>query len=639
MLEATIVTLFSITVKSIKRNFYNYFLYFVSMVFSIMVFFTFNSIKYNQDVIVNISGKVNGLLDFGAVSIAVFSAVFMWYSNTFFTKKRKREMGLYSLLGLQKKQIARMLFYENLIMGLVALCIGIVLGSLFSKGFVMLFLRMMGHFVDVSFYISSRAAVDTIMVFTVLFFLISLHSYVIIYRFKLIELFRAEKEGEKEPQPSVIFAVISIGIIALGYSVALGQYNWATNSTSNFLIYAGIVLTLVIVGTFGVFKSLIVYSIKVAKRNKTKYYTGMNMIGISNLLHRIRGNATMLAAIALLSATTLTAVGMSYSFYYDINKEVREYTPFSYVYETKDINLDNKVDKTIAKYPQHNLLNDVVVDSIMARGKILESEEIGDWKLHLMSEENYYKAAKARGLTDTISLVGSNDAVLLCPPWFQENLIDSKITMDFNQSFRIAEVKNKTLIAADIMRYVLVIKDDVYSKLASTQQEYTVRALTVANQKEAKELTKELYESSFTEGEHSSFYSVYILELETRGMLMFIGAFLGLVFLLATGSIIYFRQLTEAANDYGRYKILKNIGISRREVKQNIAKQICFVFILPLIVGVAHSSVALTTLSKLVGKNFTIPIISTVIVYTLIYLIYYVLTVSSYDKIVNSEIS
>ncbi|HBQ26575.1 MAG TPA: ABC transporter permease, partial [Syntrophomonas sp.] len=185
--EVVTVTLFSITAKNIKKNFQNYFLYFVSMVFSIVVFYVFTSIQYNEQVAQTVGESTRYMLKLGTISVAVFSAIFMGYSNSFFTRKRKKEIGLYSLLGLQKRQIARMLFYENLLMGVAALGIGIIVGSLFSKLFVMLFFRLMGHFALVHFSISPQAILNTVVVFLIIFIVLSLYAYSLIYRFKLVD--------------------------------------------------------------------------------------------------------------------------------------------------------------------------------------------------------------------------------------------------------------------------------------------------------------------------------------------------------------------------------------------------------------------------------------------------------------------
>ncbi|HEX3011786.1 MAG TPA: ABC transporter permease [Syntrophomonadaceae bacterium] len=243
------MTLFSITARNIKKNFQNYFLYFISMVFSIVVFYVFTSIQYNEQVSQTIGETTRFMLKLGAICVTVFSAIFMGYSNSFFTRKRKKEIGLYSLLGLQKRQIARMLFYENLVMGVAALGLGIVAGSLFSKVFVMLLFRLMGHFVQVYFAVSPRAILNTVIVFLIIFMVISLYAYSLIYRFKLVDLFHAEQSGETEPKASFVLALVSIALIAGGYVLAF-------HLVKNFNLYAPTVLALVIIGSYGLFSFL-----------------------------------------------------------------------------------------------------------------------------------------------------------------------------------------------------------------------------------------------------------------------------------------------------------------------------------------------------------------------------------------------
>ncbi|MDD3893718.1 MAG: ABC transporter permease, partial [Syntrophomonadaceae bacterium] len=242
------MTLFSLTTRNIRKNMQNYSLYFVSMVFSIVVFYIFVSIQYNQQVAQTVGETTKMMLKLGAICVAVFSAIFMGYSNAFFTRKRKKEIGLYSLLGLQKKQVARMLFYENLVMGVVALGVGIIVGSLFSKLFVMLFFRLMGHFVQVYFAISPQAILTTAAVFLLIFTVISLYAYSLIYRFKLVDLFYAEQSGESEPKASPLLAQVSIAAIGAGYVMAFHLFN-------NFNLYAPMVLALVILGSYGLFHS------------------------------------------------------------------------------------------------------------------------------------------------------------------------------------------------------------------------------------------------------------------------------------------------------------------------------------------------------------------------------------------------
>ncbi|MEN6461420.1 MAG: ABC transporter permease, partial [Syntrophomonas sp.] len=296
------MNLFDLATRNVKQNFQPYFLYFISMIFSILVFYTFVSVRYNAQVIQLAGNTTFIMLKIGAYTIAIFSAIFMGYSHSFFTKKRKKEIGLYALLGLERKQIARMLYYENMLMGLGALVIGVIIGNVFSKLLIMLFFRLMGHFIRVNFAISLPAILYTVIIFSIIFLLISLHAYSLIYRFKLVDLFRSEESGETEPKASALLACISIALIIAGYILAF-KYK----IVPSFWVYAISVLFMVIAGTYGLFHSFMVFVIRMSKKNLSRYYQGMNLISTSNFMYRIKSNATLLATIAILCATTLTA--------------------------------------------------------------------------------------------------------------------------------------------------------------------------------------------------------------------------------------------------------------------------------------------------------------------------------------------
>ncbi|MGE7933557.1 FtsX-like permease family protein [Viridibacillus arvi] len=193
------MNMFNIVKKNIKYNFYQYFLYLASMTLSITIYFTFLSLQYNDQIILALTDtdKLQSAFEASFILLLLFVAIFIWYSNNFFVKRRKKDIGLYSLLGVEKKQIGRMLFYENFIMGILALFIGLAIGELFSVFFSMILVKLMGFSIAITFTFNSRAIIQTLLVFNLIIFLTSLQGYFIIYRFKLIELFHATKKGEK----------------------------------------------------------------------------------------------------------------------------------------------------------------------------------------------------------------------------------------------------------------------------------------------------------------------------------------------------------------------------------------------------------------------------------------------------------
>ncbi|WP_027633588.1 ABC transporter permease [Clostridium hydrogeniformans] len=667
------MSLFDIAFKNIKRNFQNYFLYFTSIAFSILIYFTFTSLQYNDQIAKALGAKASiaGAFKASAVVILVFAGVFIWYSNSFFTKKRKKEIALYSMLGLKKKQIGRMLFYETVVMGVIALVVGIALGSLLSKGFIALLFKLMDMQIikTVSFSISMKAVGQTIGVFAIIFLIISIHSYSLIYRFKLIDLFRAEERGESQPKVSTIISLLGVIMVGSGYY-------FASNLDKNFQLYALLTITLTIAGTYILFSSFVVFMIKQLKKNKKRYFNGINMIGTSQLLYRIKGNARTLATIAILSATTLTAVGTTFSIYYFADKQARENSPYSYgfVTERKTLNADKKskfdgneafivkdlkkdninkdFESMVNKYPKNKidskyevdvLTKNVIFPKTSSKGPNEDEESIA-----FISESTAKNLIKASKLDIKLNLEEKEAFVF-------ERFVGSKFVKSFkektfklnNDVLTISGESNKALLPVNLVSFniVVVVSDNVFNNSQKFADEYLKLSLyNVKNESSAKELTeefnnltkntyKDISENTFMLS--SDYYTQYRGAIETSGLTVFIGSFLGLVFLICTGSIIFFKQLSESNADKFNYDILKKVGVSNKELKVSISKQIGIVFLLPLVVGITHSTFALKVLESLLNMSLLKPILITYVIYSIIYLVYYFITVRAYYKAVT----
>ncbi|GFP76536.1 FtsX-like permease family protein [Clostridium fungisolvens] len=646
--------LMDIAIKNIKRNFYNYFLYFVSMVFSIMIYFTFTSIQYNTQVqrIVGASVQFSTVFKSAAAVIGVFIAIFIWYSNSFFIRRRKKEVALYSLLGIRKKQIGTMLFYENIVMGAAALIAGIVMGSLLSKVFIMLLIRLMGFSADIAFMIPLKAVINTALVFLVLFLITSIHGYMLIYRFKLIELFKAESQGEREPKTSVFKSILSVMLIGGGYLI------YTKGSLSASVISIPVTLLLTVIGTFMLFSSLTLLIIKLAKKNERRYFKGSNMIGTSQLLYRIKASARTLATIAVLSAATLTAMELSTSFYYKLEVNLQENYGFTYAYASNDNSLDKKVEAVIAEYPKNKIISAVDMKFAKVKGqwpdlsKGLSAKKTFDTSFYIISESNYNEIAKARGLKDKIKLKDNNEAAIFTQilnfTSEYDDYLGKTITIVENNeklSLKVSDFKAYSLTNSGMMRNSVVVSDEVYNNYRTNANTYRIKGYITDNKKDSEDLTKGITklvseEIPQKDGEpfvFSSYYMDYRAGITYSGLIIFLGAFLGLLFLIATGSIIFFKQLSEANDDKSRYGILRKIGLTNKEIKISISKQIFIVFSLPLVIGITHSLVASTLLSKIMRINLALPITLTIGAYTVIYMVYYFLTVNSYYNIVSSD--
>lgn len=616
------------------------------MIFSIVIYFTFVSLKYDETIAATTesSQKISSVFNAASVVLIIFVAIFIWYSNSFFTRKRKKEIGLYSLLGVRKKQIGRLLFYENFLMGISALLIGILLGSVLSKFFASVLMKVMGYDVMANFAVSSAAMINTIIVFTLITVITSFHGYRLIYRFKLIDLFQADKEGEERPRASFFIAVFSIIFIGIGYWLALQNILESEAWRKIGIMLTPLVIILsVILGTYLLFNTFIVYLLKLSIKNKRKFWRGINLISTSQLLYRMKGNARTLTIIAILSATTLTAVGASYSLYYNSKSNAELANPNSIMFMNHDEQLANKVNEKLLQDGNHEIIYHktiptvpIKVDTASLNGMM--GEIIQEYTI--ISTKTFNEMAGLQGRKDHLSLEGNHAAVL--DAGYYEGLSPEYVgsSIPLHVDHLAEDITFKKLLKYNVLNsktanITVVLSDELFSKLEKETDHVNMEAYKFTNENQAKEINKEIESILPDDASFSSFYNDYALGMESTGLLIFIGAFLGLVFLAATGSIIYFKQLTEANSDKERYVILHKIGVNKQEVRKSIAKQVFFIFALPLVAGIAHSAVALTALSRLLQTNLVIPVFICIGIYILIYVIYYFLTVRTYYKIVT----
>lgn len=649
------MTLSSIALRNIQRNFKDYFVYFASMIFSIVIYFTFKALQYNSQMEKAAAGskKISGAFQVSSVMLIIFVAVFIIYSNGFFTRKRKKEVGLYSLLGIRKRQIGKMLFYENMLMGLMSLIIGIAVGSVLSKLFLELLVSMMGLNLNVHFEVPMAAIVDTAIIFFVIILYTSLQGYRLIYRFKLIELFRAEREGEAMPKGSVIMALISVFLIGSGYFLAL-MYVKALKY-ADFMVVALYILLATVVGTYLLFMFFTVFVLKRARNNKSSFYNGMNMVTTSQLLYRIKGNAKSLATISILSAVTLTAVGTSVTMYYNTFTQSKVAAPYSYSYEKKDEELDKKVSAILAEEKaNHPVKDQFEIETVPVKGKfegdkvdfILNLNYTISEKYQFMSQSEFNKLAKKID-AETVN-VATGEAFIYDSSYiegyeFSPQYKGSKAVFQIGNETKTLTIQgaNNTAIT-NLGELVIVVSDDMYEQAKQAFGTRTVKNIDVKDERNSKVLTEKLAKvmpagESEMVPSFRDFYTGFQMGLEGTGLMMFIGMFLGLVFLLATGSIIYFKQLTEANADRERYVVLRKVGVTKQEMKKAIAKQVSFIFAIPLVIGILHSLFALKGLANLLPFEIMIPLLISIGVYGVIYIGYYFLTVRSYYKIVSAK--
>ncbi|KMJ57627.1 ABC transporter permease [Bacillus sp. LL01] len=613
------MTLFDLAIKNIQRNVKSYSLYIGTTIFSIVIYFTFVMLKYSNDIseLAEASKQVQGIMGASAFVLMIFVAIFILYSNSFFMKKRKKEVALYSLLGVRKRSIGLLLFFENMVIGLLSLVVGIGLGFLLSRVLLSILMKLMNMDMMVGFAFSMDAVLNTLLVFFVIFLFTSLQGYRVIYQFKLIDLFHAEKKGEELPKARIITAILGVGALAGAYWLALQDLMTSEVWRTLGLAMPIVIIALTVIGSGLIFHSVLVYVLSFLKKKETWAWRGLHLMTVSQLLYRIRGNARTLTMIAILSATTITAGGAVFGIYYNAEKSVLDYTPFTFMWEGAPIAIDPNV-----------LEHEETISSKAIR----VTEDMYEREYTVIDQSTFEKLA-AHLEWDDVHAIKEGEVLLIDAFYDERWSIKQEAVLIHEKEHTVAKLYDKALFNTfAIGSSTLVVTDDVYSSIAS--EERIFQAVQVKDYKNQLALSEELEASPVTEN-FTSATKDYKEAIEAYGSLLFVGSFLGLVFLVATGSIIFFKMMTEAEEDKAKYGMLHKLGVSSRERKRTVRHQVAVIFTAPLVLGLVHGAVALTAFSKLLMMDLLVPVVLWMLAYTVIYTIYYFATVRSFNKTIE----
>lgn len=635
------MTPFSITKKHMQRNVENYVLYFATIIFSIAIYFAFVSLQYNEQ-IAN-EEYIRSIFSRASHSLMIFVAIFIWYSNSFFIKKRKKEIALYSLLGLTKRKIGAMLFSENFILGIFALVIGMGIGIVLSKLFAMLVLKLMELPTAIPFSISIDAVFNTICVFTIILFITSLQGYMIINKFKLFELIR-EKKGEHITKSSIIMAIEGICIFVFSIWFIEPAMSPIGINDSLYNQNMNILLGSFIIGTYFVSSSCTVFVLLSLQKYKKFYCRGINMVGVAQILSNIQSNAKVLTVIVVLSVIKIHEIGGSYAHYYIYKTTIDKREPFSFMYVTTKVSIDQRIEKTI-KNSKHTVEDKISIPLIRVNANLNVD---GSWplifernqrNLDVLAESTFHKLANITKTDIELSLKNT-EAIILDPNTSNVHKTEYKnVELQLpNQNYTLQFVGKiqDNLLNKSLDKLIIVVSDKAFSDIAKQQDPYTIQAYKVSNDKNMKELAKAIEQIVPEKEKLTIKYTVYRMFIQFYGLWTFVDMFLGLVFLAATGSVLYFNQLTEAIMSKNQYIILRELGVSKQMIFRSIAKQVAVIFIIPFCIGTLYSITLLKTyFNDIGGIDVFVPVSITIGAYTLIYFVYYLLTVRSYNRIVN----
>ena len=621
--------------------------------------------------------EVSSMLGVGVWIMALFSAIILFYTNSTFTKQRKREFAIYNILGMEKRHISYVLFWESLYTAAMALFFGLVAAGVLSKLLQLVLVRLIGGENTFGLNISLMSIGYTAAFFGALFLLLLLNTIRIIRLSNPVQLLRAGSEGEREPRSKWILALLGAVCLAAGYIMSL-----RTSSAYAAIEYFFPAVILVIIGTYLVFIALSIVILKALRKNRRYYYKTSHFATVSGLIYRMSRNAAGLASICILSTMVLVTVSTTVSLYKGVDAYAAARWP-------QDVEL------TLMADSQTNTVPDVapvlrVADDAMTRTGLTQSNVHGYRSLNLsmMREDDTtldvthvtrtsYQSPNALivWVTDAdgyASLTG--EPVTLAPDealvWTDGKPFGDTVTI-CGRTFRLRHLDNFPLDSGSAIMglrtlYLVVPDLDSMLDLRARQNDHakenggTLSMLNYMYQfdlsgtdDEQLDALHALLSDPGLESAAAAANVGYSTDMradgypELRSMyggFLFLGFFLGFVFLLATVLIIYYKQVSEGYDDRGRFRIMQQVGMTPKEVKSTIRTQVLLMFFLPLVTAAIHIAFAFPLVKQIVFafgvqnvQLFLMCTLGTFAVFALLYTLVYVLTARMYYRIVSAK--
>lgn len=653
---------------NIKKNGKTYIPYIFTSILTVAMFYIIRSLSLNEGISSLVGAdSIAVTLSLGSWIVGIFAVVFLFYTNSFLMKQRKKELGLYSILGMEKKHIAKVIGLETVYIVIISFALGLGLGILLDKAMYLIILRIMDADAALGFYVSKRAALSAVALFSAIFLLIYLNSLRQIHFSKPIELLRSRSCGEKEPKAKWIIALLGLACLGGGYYLSVTTQNPVSAIMLFFLA-----VVLVIIGTYLVFTAGSIVFLKLLRKNKRYYYKTRHFISVSGMIYRMKQNAVGLANICILSTMVLVMISSTVSMQIGMEDIINHRYPFDIMIYT-DADENNRtedtaikeIDKsglTIKKQISYRYVN----FSALRNGSVFEVREVDESDLE---DFNNLNSLFIIPLADYNELTGSEKTLEDDEVFVYSNSRDKyeeKTLTVFDSTFRvkslISDFPGDGIMSAYITSsHFVIVKDmdivtDIFEKQKSIYKDNAseiklcIGADVSGNEAEQTELVDNIRNalSDYNSGEISysymvdgkagsekSFSAVY-------GGLLFLGIFLGSLFTMATILIIYYKQISEGYEDKERFEIMQKVGMTGAEVKQAIHSQILTVFFLPLITAGIHVVFAFPIISKILFLlnlyNTRLYIICTAgcfAVFALMYALIYSLTAKVYYKIVS----
>lgn len=662
--------------QNIRNNKSTYIPYMITCIFCIAMIYMMEFLRDcpTLDQAVRQADEVRMIVFTGEIVVEIFCIIFLIYSNSFLMKRRQKEIGLYNILGLERNHIGIVMFLETIITSIGSLAGGIAAGIIGSKLALLLLLKLLHIPSVLGFYISVKGIFTCLFMFGIVFLMILFLNLAKIHLSRPVELLRGNNTGEKEPAAKWLMALIGFICLGAGYYLAV-----TTESPIKAITIFLLAVILVMAGTYLLFTAGSIVILKFLRRRKSFYYRTGNFISISGMLYRMKQNAIGLASICILSTGVLLMISMTVSIYFGMNDIMLNRYPYDVDMSVTSISEDEcqtaieAFEKAIAdnKVPVERSVEEIYLDIVCSKNgdqilikptnTIRNSDSV--LVLSLLNQAEYERLT---GISENL-----NDGEIFA--WYPSAVQKDSVTVDETE-FTVKKWldKNPLTCGEDAVsdNAVLVVTDEDFKKFDEMRTEMykgvssapageglTLHlGLDITGSETDKidfgtpvmEIVKDLKKNGglsenswITSGIRQQEYESYYAD---NGSLLFIGIFLGSLFLMGTAMIIYYKQISEGYEDQKRFEIMQKVGLSRREVRSSVRRQILMVFFLPLLMAMLHITMAFPMIRRMLllfgmtnTKLFIGCTAGTVLIFAVVYGLIYLMTARSYYHIVERK--
>lgn len=623
------MNLFKLSLMNIRQSIKNYGVYIFSMVFSIAVFYNFTTLIFSKQFIeikdLNAVSMAGGMCAFVLIFFFIF---FISYSSKFFIEQRKKEFGIYTFMGVENKQIALMFSLEALIIGIISMIIGMGIGILLNKIFLMILVKLSYVNKVINFEINFISVIQTLLIFLIILIGVFIKEYICLIKTDISKLINAKKIYQLENNKlNNTKGIVGFIIIILGYLLIL-KYKEA-NVAFPIAIMATVIMT--IIGTHFLFRGFFSIFIRNIIKNKKRLYSKTNIVSYNNIIFRIKDNNKTLAQAAILIACSLTCIMVAFCMSSCFSSGFENEYPYSIYYTSENKDDDKALDMAI-NLGNEGVKDETTVDLIPYKSNL--SMYINDVYLAKYSDiEKLLKHGKVKHEKDIERNKPQKGEAIL--------LVDTRVMNAFkiNDNLKISNesIKINKNIPSNIMGQLtngtLVLNDNDYEKLKTklNKKELYFKAITLKNFENTNSIAQYMRENSKSEiysadqFDKSIYYAI-------NGV-YFVGCFLALVFTVSLGSIMYFKCIQDASIDKERFNTLRKIGVSQEYINKAVFKQLGIFFILPVIVGSVHGIVAGYAVNSMFNSDRLELIGVSLIIFSFIYLIFYIISTKKYISI------